>query len=118
LAVSIENECHYCSAIHSNILKNQLNTDESVVNAVRNGETLSNAKLNALVTYARTVVEKRGHVSDEDIQAFIDAGYTMQNVLEVNLITALKTISNYTNHIAVTPLDEAFQAESIEFAPA
>lgn len=118
LAVSIENECHYCSAIHSTILKNQLNTDEAIVNAVRNGEQLPDAKLNALVTYARTVVEKRGHVSDNDIQAFLDAGYTKQNVLEINLITALKTISNYTNHIADTPLDEAFQPENIEFEPA
>lgn len=118
LAVSVENECHYCSAIHSTILKNQLNTDEEIVNAVRNGDPLPNTKLNALVNYTQTVVEKRGHVSEEDLQAFIDAGYTKQNVLEINLITALKTISNYTNHIADTPLDEAFQAEKIEFETA
>lgn len=115
LAVSIENECHYCSAIHSTILKNQLKADETIVNAVRNGDPLPDEKLNALVTYAQTVVEKRGHVSNDDIQAFIDAGYTKQNVLEINLITALKTISNYTNHIADTPLDEAFQPEKIKF---
>lgn len=118
LAVSIENECHYCSAIHSTILKNQLNADEAVVNAIRNGDPLPDAKLNALVTYTRTAVEKRGHVTDQDIQEFIDAGYTKQNVLEVNLIIALKTISNYTNHIADTPLDEAFQSEKIEFVMA
>jgi len=118
LAVSVENECHYCSAIHSTILKNQLNTDESIVNAVRNGDPLPDDKLNALVTYARTVVEKRGHVAQKDIQSFVEAGYTKQNILEINLITALKTISNYTNHIAVTPLDEAFQGEKIEFETA
>ncbi|MEX0843959.1 MAG: carboxymuconolactone decarboxylase family protein [Balneolaceae bacterium] len=115
LAVSIENECNYCSAIHSTVLKNQLKVDGSIVNAVRNGEQVPDEKLNSLVTYVRTVVEKRGHVSESDLQAFIDAGYTKQNVLEVNIIVALKTISNYTNHIADTPLDEAFQAESIEF---
>ncbi|MDZ7807249.1 MAG: carboxymuconolactone decarboxylase family protein [Gracilimonas sp.] len=118
LAVSIVNECHYCSAIHSTILKNQLDTEDAVVNAIRNGDPVPDPKLNALVSYTRKVVEKRGHVSDADIQQFLDAGYTKQNVLEVNLIAALKTISNYTNHIADTPLDEAFQPESIEFAPA
>lgn len=118
LAVSVENECHYCSAIHSTILKNQLDTDEAIVNAIRNGDTLPDAKLNALVTYTRTVAEKRGHISEDDLQAFIEAGYTKQNVLEVNLITALKTISNYTNHIADTPLDDAFQSEKIEFETA
>ena len=69
---------------------------------------MPDAKLNALVTYARTVVEKQGHVSYDDIQSFIDAGYIKQNMLEINLITTLKTISNYTNHIVDTPLDEAF----------
>jgi len=45
------------------------------------------------------------------LQAFAAAAYSRQNVLEVILGVALKTISNYTNHIAGTPLDEAFQAE-------
>jgi len=118
LTVSIENECHYCSAIHSTILKNQLNTDDEVVTAIREQKTVPDKKLNTLVNYTQKAVEKRGHVTDADIQEFLDGGYTKQNVLEVNLIIALKTISNYTNHIADTPLDEAFQSESIAFAPA
>jgi len=64
------------------------------------------------------VVTSRGFVDEEDLQAFIDAGYSKQNVLEVNLIIALKTISNYTNHLADTPLDEAFEAEKLEFVTA
>jgi len=118
LAVSIENECHYCSAIHSTILKNQLKTEEGIVNAVRNNDPLPDAKLNALVNYTKKAVENRGHLSDSDIQEFLDAGYTKQNVLEINLIIALKTISNYTNHVADTPLDDAFQPEKIEFETA
>lgn len=118
LTVSIENECHYCSAIHSTILKNQLNVDEEIVDAVRNGEPVPNEKYNALVSYVQTVVNKHGFVDDSEIESFINAGYSKQNVLEVNLIAALKTISNYTNHIADTPLDEAFEAEKIEFAEA
>ncbi|MDZ7720491.1 MAG: carboxymuconolactone decarboxylase family protein [Balneolaceae bacterium] len=116
LTVSIENECHYCSAIHSTILKNQLNVDREIVDAVRNGESVPHEKYNALVTFVRAVINKRGFVDDSEIEAFIDAGYTKQNVLEINLIAALKTISNYTNHIADTPLDEAFEAEKIEFS--
>lgn len=116
LTVSIENECHYCSAIHSTILKNQLKVDELIVNAVRNGEPVQHEKYSALVNYVRTVVRKRGFIDNSDIKLFTDAGYTKQNVLEVNLIIALKTISNYTNHIAKTPLDEAFEAEKVEFA--
>jgi len=118
LTVSIENECHYCSAIHSTILKNELNVDEQIVNAVRNGEPVPHEKFNALVSYVRSAVEKRGFVDDSEIESFTDAGYTKQNVLEVNLIIALKTISNYTNHIAKTPLDQPFLSEKVEFATA
>jgi len=118
LTVSIENRCHYCSAIHSTILKNQLNVDEGIVKAVRNGAQLPDEKLNALVTYVRKAVKSRGFVDEADLQAFIDAGYSKQNALEVNLIIALKTISNYTNHLANTPLDEAFEAEKLELATA
>lgn len=116
LAVSIENECHYCSAIHSTILRNQIGADDAIVDAVRNGETLPDAKLDALVGYVRAAVKNRGHVSETDFQAFLDVGYSKQNALEVNLIIALKTISNYTNHLANTPLDEPFQPEKLEFA--
>lgn len=115
LAVSIENQCHYCSAIHSTILRNQLNVSDEIVDAVRNGNSLPDRKLNVLVNYAKKAVEQRGFVDDSDIQAFLDVGYSKRQVLEINLIIALKTISNYTNHIADTPVDEAFEAEKLEF---
>ena len=118
LAASVQNRCHYCSAVHSTILKNQLNVDETTVRAVRNGEPLPDQKQNALVNYVKTAVKNRGFVVEEDLQAFLKAGYSRQNVLEINLIIALKTISNYTNHLADTPLDEAFKAEMLEFQAA
>lgn len=114
LAVSIENRCHYCSAVHSTILKNQLEVEEGIVEAVRNGKPLPDEKLDALVSYTRKAVRNRGFLEEEDLQAFLDAGYSRQNILDVNLIIALKTISNYTNHIADTPLDEVFEAEQVE----
>jgi len=118
LAVSVENQCHYCTAVHSTILKNQLNVEDSIVDAVRAGEPLDDPKLNALVRYTQEAVKQRGFVEEDKIQAFLDAGYSQRNVLEVNLIIALKTISNYTNHLADTPLDEAFKAEEVAFESA
>lgn len=118
LTVSIENKCHYCSAIHSTILRNQLNVDDAIVDAVRNGFPLPDDKLNALVDYVRKSVRNRGFVEESDLQAFLEAGYSKRQALEVNLIIALKTISNYTNHLADTPLDEPFKAEKLEFQTA
>ncbi|MDZ7691938.1 MAG: carboxymuconolactone decarboxylase family protein [Balneolaceae bacterium] len=116
LAVSVENKCHYCTAVHSTILRNQINAADKIVDSVRNGDSLPDPKLNALVTYVRKTVETRGFVEDGDFQAFLDAGYSKRQALEVNLIIALKTISNYANHLAETPLDEAFEPEKVEFA--
>jgi alkylhydroperoxidase family enzyme len=58
------------------------------------------------------MVRDRGWVSPTDLEAFLQAGYTQGNVLDVITIVALKTISNYSNHIARTPVDQAFQAHA------
>lgn len=50
----------------------------------------------------------RGWPSDEDIRAFTNAGYGERQILEVILGIGFKTLSNYTNHVAGTPLDTAF----------
>jgi AhpD family alkylhydroperoxidase len=118
LTVSIENRCHYCSAIHSTMLRNQLNVDDAIVDAVRNGLPVPDEKLNALVDYIRKSVRNRGFLEERDKKAFLEAGYSKRQALEINLIIALKTISNYTNHLADTPLDEPFQAEKLEFQTA
>jgi len=36
------------------------------------------------------------------------AGYTETDILEVLLAVAVKTISNYTNHLFHTPVDSVF----------
>lgn len=95
-----------------------IGADDEIVDAVRNGGTLPNPKLDTLVSYVRTAVKSREHIDETDLQEFLDAGYSKQNALEVNLIIALKTISNYTNHLADTPLDEAFEPEKLAFAKA
>lgn len=118
LAISYENKCHYCMAAHSTIARGQLGIDDEIVDAVRSGEEIEDEKLNALITFARKVTNKRGFVSDDEVNAFLDAGYTKRHVLELILITSMKTLSNYINHIAVTPVDKPFEAEKLEFEKA
>jgi alkylhydroperoxidase family enzyme len=60
------------------------------------------------------VVEKRAWVSDEDVTACLAAGFTRAQLLEVILGVTFKTRSNYTNHIADTPLDAAFETGAWE----
>lgn len=108
LTTSRENGCEYCVAAHTGGAK-RAQLDEAAIEAVRDGKDIPDAKLNALSKFCATMVEKRGWAEPGDIQAFLDAGYTKQNVLEVILAIAVKTMSNYTNHIAETPLDEPFK---------
>lgn len=104
LATSVENRCHFCVAAHSGRAR-QAGMDEAVLDALRAGDTLPDARLDALAAFTRAVVRERGWVGDAALQAFIDAGFTQGQVLEVVLGVSLKTLSNYTNHIAGTPLN-------------
>ncbi len=110
LAASRVNECDYCIAAHSTVAKLS-EVPASVVNAIRDDEPLEDPRLEALKTFTRQVVEQRGWVGETAVGAFIDAGFTRAQVLEVVLGAAMKTLSNYTNHIAEPALDAAFQAE-------
>ena len=51
-------------------------------------------------------------MGDEAVDRFLAAGYTRGNVFDVILGISLKRLSNYSNHIARTPLDPAFQAQA------
>lgn len=106
--VNFENNCTYCVAAHSGISQ-RVGMADDVLEALRNGTTLPDAKLEALSAFTRIVVRERGYASDDQIDAFLAAGYTKGNVLDVVLGVSLKTLSNYTNHIAETPLDGVFQ---------
>ena len=107
LAASRYGECHYCVAAHSTVADMQ-GIPLEVTEAIRNDEPIEDAKLETLRDFTIAVIEKRGWVSTVDVDAFIAAGFTQAQVLEVVLGVGLKTISNYINHFADTPLDEAF----------
>ena len=105
---SVENECHFCVAAHTTISEGQ-GLDLSVIEAVREDRALADPKLEALRIFTKKVVMDRGFVSDCDVDAFLRAGYDRAAVLAVIVGVALKVISNYTNHVAETPVNEAFQ---------
>lgn len=109
LAVSTENQCEYCVAAHSVIAAMQ-SVPADVVGAIRDGRPVATPKLEALRRFATAVVASRGWPSDEETAAFLNAGYGQQQVLEVVLGVGFKTLSNYTNHIASTPLDANFRS--------
>ncbi|MCH9027919.1 MAG: carboxymuconolactone decarboxylase family protein [Proteobacteria bacterium] len=111
LAASRFNECDYCVAAHS-VVAGMQKVPADVIDAIRNDQPIDDEKLEALRTFTTAVVEKRGWVSDDDIATFKAAGYSKAQILEVILGLSFKTLSNYVNHIAETPLDDAFAAQA------
>tara|TARA_R110002050_G_scaffold56512_3_gene127173 strand:- start:133563 stop:134126 length:564 start_codon:yes stop_codon:yes gene_type:complete len=106
--INVEHACHYCVPAHTAIA-NMMKVDHSITEALRNETPLENPKLEALRTLTLEITRNRGQVSSEELQAFYAAGYGEQQVLEIILGLSQKVISNYTNHIANTPVDAPFQ---------
>ena len=107
LAASYENDCEYCMAAHSAIA-GMHKVDQGVIGALRDGEPIADAKLEALRSFTAEIVRTRGWPSPEAVARFTGAGYTPDQALEVILGIGVKTLSNYANHLAATPLDTAF----------
>lgn len=107
LTISRDNECRYCLAAHSTIAGMQ-NVPADVVDAIRDDRPIGDERLETLRQFTATVVAKRGWLTGAEVDAFIGAGFTRAQVFEVILGVGLKTISNYINHVADTPVDAAF----------
>lgn len=107
--INVEHECHYCVPAHTGIA-NMMGVDEEITNNLRNREKLADTKLEALRQFTLSVVRERGKVSKADLDAFVQAGYGTRQIMEVILVVSQKVMSNYINHIADTPLDDAFAA--------
>ena len=108
LTISEINGCHYCLAAHSMVADKMQGMDADLINALRTGAPLPDAKLNALAVLTRKMVISHGRPNTDDIAAFFEAGYDTQAVLGVILGISVKTLSNYVNILSQTPVDAAF----------
>lgn len=112
LTTSVANNCAYCIAAHSTILQGMMKVDASIVKAIRENGTLADAKLNALVQFTREAVLERGFVSERTKINFLETGFQAPAMMEVLVGVALKTISNYLDHLNPTTIDDAFKAHA------
>jgi AhpD family alkylhydroperoxidase len=110
LAGSHEYGCGYCMAAHSTVA-GIAGMPPLVLAALRGGTRLPDPKLDALCSFVLRVIRSRGRVSAEQIDAFLAAGYSAQSVLEVVFGVAMKTLSNYVNYMAKTPVDRQFSCQ-------
>ncbi|MFA3789920.1 carboxymuconolactone decarboxylase family protein [Aliiglaciecola sp. SL4] len=107
-AINVEHGCGYCVPAHT-FIANSMGVTAELTEALRNQEAMPNSKLQTLFDTTITIVRNRGIVSQADLDKFYAAGYGEQQVLEIILALSQKVISNYTNHIASTPVDQPFE---------
>ncbi|MDD5277148.1 MAG: carboxymuconolactone decarboxylase family protein [Methylovulum sp.] len=105
--------CGYCVAAHSMVAEKMSGVPSQAVNAIRNGEIIQDTKLAALSIFTRRLLQSRGLPIDSEIKEFLQAGYKEEQILEIVLAIAMKTISNYTNHLFNTPIDSAFASYAL-----
>lgn len=105
ITAAARNGCGFCVAGHTALARKKLEMPEPVIQALRDTRALEDPKLNALARFTLTVMEKKGQVSDAELQAFFDAGYSQANALEVVLGVSLATLCNYANNLARTPIN-------------
>jgi len=107
LAISRENGCEYCVAAHSTGAT-MAGIPADIVTALRDGTPIADPKLEALRRFTERVVKQRGWLEPGDMEGLLAAGYGRKTVLDVLVGVAMKTFSNYVNHIVQTPLDQVF----------
>lgn len=107
-SINVEHNCTYCVPAHTGIA-HMMEVDPALTEALRNQEPMPTEKLQVLQDTTLAMVRKRGQLSDEEIEAFYAAGYGQRQLLEIVLGLSQKVMSNYTNHIAKTPVDDPFK---------
>ena len=108
LTISRTNGCDYCVAAHTLIADQMSKVPPAVTDAIRAGHAILDLKLAALSAFTDVLLTKRGLPSKAEVEAFLAAGYQERQILEVILAIAVKTLSNYSNHLFNTALDPAF----------
>ncbi|MFU8832843.1 MAG: carboxymuconolactone decarboxylase family protein, partial [Wenzhouxiangella sp.] len=82
--------------------------------ALREGDEIPDQRLAALSRFTRIMFETRGRPGDDDTRAFFVAGFEESHLMDIILALAVKTLSNYSNHINQPELDEAFASHKWE----
>jgi uncharacterized peroxidase-related enzyme len=96
LTIAREYECSYCVAAHTAF-------------AQMGRVALADPALQALHDFTQQLIRTAGHVSEKDVQAFLDAGYSHRQILDIITMIANKLIAVFANRVMGTDLDEALK---------
>lgn len=114
LAISQRNDCRYCMAAHSMLADKMSGVPAPVLAAIRARQPIPDNRLQALFRFAQELVGTGGKPDAATGAAFLAAGFSERDALQIILAAAVKTLSNYSNHFFETVVDDKFAAYKID----
>jgi uncharacterized peroxidase-related enzyme len=115
LTVSQVNSCHYCLSAHTFSATNVSKLSPEEISLNRHGAS-SDSKKDAAVRFAKKVIEARGKVTEADLAAVRQAGFTDANIVEIIALSAQFVLTNFINNVFDTPIDFPVVSPEPEFA--
>lgn len=106
MAVAVENKCKYCASGHQMLGGAFFGSAEEDLLAIRNESKMTKEKFDALRAFTLEVYRSKGRVSDKVLNTFLSVGYDKGQAVEVITNVSVKIMSNFTNQLAMTELDE------------
>lgn len=103
LVVGQNNGCNYCLAAHTAIGKSA-GLSENETQEARKGKS-TDPKVEVALRFAGDMIERRGNMSDEQLQSLRQAGYSEGEITEIVANVAINIFTNYFNHVADTDID-------------
>ncbi len=103
IAVADSNHCDYCQAAHTAALKGLGIPLENILQAKKGAD--ADAKTDAILKFAKLLAEKRGQVSDEQINALKKAQVSDQEIGDIILAVTVNILTNTFNETVKTPVD-------------
>lgn len=104
LAVSQVNGCQYCLSAHSYVAGQFAGLSDDEIRRNRLGESES-PQVAAAVAFARKLMETRGKVATDDLDAVRVAGYSDANIVEIIALSAQFMLTNFVNNVFDTEID-------------
>ncbi|WP_425259121.1 carboxymuconolactone decarboxylase family protein [Rubrivivax sp. RP6-9] len=104
LVVSQVNGCQYCLAAHT-VIGGMVGFKPEQIIEIRRGGASFNARLDALTKLVKSIATERGHADPALLQAFFDAGWTPENLVDVIVVIGDKTVTNYLHATTQVPVD-------------
>ncbi|KQN71567.1 MULTISPECIES: carboxymuconolactone decarboxylase family protein [unclassified Devosia] len=103
VAIADRNACHYCLAAHTGLGKRAGATAEEMAEA-QAGRS-ADPRTAAALKFALSLVEQRGSVGSDDVNALVAAGFDEGEIVEIIAHVALNLFTNYVNVALDVPVD-------------